>query len=259
MSENRANIEIIAPSVEEAVAKGLADLGLAEDAVVVEVLDGGSKGLFGLGFRQARVRLVVKGAPTVISAPPVDSAPVALPQAAPVEEVEAAAARPEISSEAADENDPALQVARQVLEDLVERMKVPAKVTARYGDPEDRHSKPPVYVDIQGDDLNILIGPRAETLNALQYISSLIIGKELGHSISLVVDVQGYRARRVNQLRQLARRMAEQAIKTGRRQVLEPMPANERRLVHIELRENPFVTTESIGEEPCRKVTITPK
>jgi spoIIIJ-associated protein len=74
-----------------------------------------------------------------------------------------------------------------------------------------------------------------------------------------MIDVQGYRTRRERQLRQLARRMADQAIHTGRRQVLEPMPANERRLIHIELRDHTEVTTESIGEEPNRKVTINPK
>jgi spoIIIJ-associated protein len=107
--------------------------------------------------------------------------------------------------------------------------------------------------------LSILIGRHAETLNALQYIASLIISKEIGRSIPLVVDVEGYRARRESQLRQLARRMAEQAVRTGRRQVLEPMPANERRIVHIELRDHSEVTTESVGEEPRRKITIIPK
>ena len=71
-----------------------------------------------------------------------------------------------------------------------------------------------------------------------------------------MIDVQGYRARRERQLRQIARRMADQAIHTGRRQVLEPMPANERRLIHLELRDHPQVATESIGDEPNRKVTI---
>jgi spoIIIJ-associated protein len=143
--------------------------------------------------------------------------------------------------------------------DLLDRMKVNAHVTSRYGEAEDVHSKAPVMVDIHGEDLSILIGRKAETLNALQYIASLIVGKELERSIPLVVDVEGYRARREQQIRQLARRMADQAIKTGRRQVLEPMPANERRLVHIELRNNPNVTTQSIGEEPRRKVTIVPE
>jgi spoIIIJ-associated protein len=86
----------------------------------------------------------------------------------------------------------------------------------------------------------------------------LITSKKLGRNINLVVDVENYRERREIQVRQLARRMADQAIKTGRRQVLEPMPANERRMVHIELRENEQVRTESIGDEPYRKVTIIP-
>ena len=114
-------------------------------------------------------------------------------------------------------------------------------------------------VEIQGDDLSILIGRRSETLNALQYISSLIVGKELGEWVPMMIDVQGYRARRERQLRQIARRMAEQAIHTGKRQVLEPMPANERRIIHMELHDHPQVITESLGEEPNRKVTISVK
>ena len=85
------------------------------------------------------------------------------------------------------------------------------------------------------------------------------MSKELGRNVTLVIDVEGYRQRRERQLRQLARRMAEQAIKTGRKQVLEPMSPNERRIIHMELRENLDVTTQSFGEEPHRKVTILPK
>jgi spoIIIJ-associated protein len=138
-------------------------------------------------------------------------------------------------------------------------MNVRASVTANYAQVEDENDTPPVQVDVHGDDLSILIGPKAETLNALQYITNLIVAKELGRAVQVIVDVEGYRARRAQQIRQLARRMAEQAVRTGRRQILEPMPANERRLVHIELRNHPMVTTESIGEEPRRKVTIIPK
>ncbi|HEX9029647.1 MAG TPA: R3H domain-containing nucleic acid-binding protein, partial [Anaerolineales bacterium] len=143
--------------------------------------------------------------------------------------------------------------------ELLEKMKVNARVTAHFGEADDKDNRIPLLVDVNGDDLSILIGRRAETLNALQYIAGLIVSKELGHSVQLIVDVEGFRARRENQLRQLARRMADQAVKTNRRQVLEPMPASERRIVHIELRNHPEVTTESIGEEPRRKVTIIPK
>jgi spoIIIJ-associated protein len=156
------------------------------------------------------------------------------------------------------EEDYILDIARDVVSELLEKMKVRATVTAEYLPATDSRSRVPVRVNVNGDDLSYLIGRQAETLNALQYISSLIINKEIGRSIPLIVDVEGYRARRENQLQQIARRMADQAVSTGRRQVLEPMPPNERRIVHIELRENSDVSTESIGEEPRRKVTIIP-
>ena len=137
-------------------------------------------------------------------------------------------------------------------------MGVHASVSARYKEADTPNRRPTVWVDITGKDLSILIGRRAETLHALQYITSIILGKELGHSVPLVIDVEGYRERRTQQLQRLAQRMAEQAVKTGRRQALEPMPASERRIVHLALREYPGVTTESVGEEPRRKVTIIP-
>jgi spoIIIJ-associated protein len=254
MNTTRATIEIIAPTIEEAVEKGLADLGLPQEAVDVEILDAGSRGLFGLGSRQARVRLIVKGVQVSESAsdtlapevevddyPQEETAPAAQAPISPIEE------------------DDVLRVARETVTDLLEKMKVRAQVVASYGNPDDPKGRIPVQVDVRGDDLNILIGKRSETLNSLQYITNLIVCKELERSISVVIDVEGYRLRRASQLRQLARRMADQAIKTGRRQALEPMPASERRIVHIELREHEGVTTESIGEDPHRKVTIIPK
>lgn len=268
MSENRASLEIIAPTIEEAIAKGLEDLGLSEDAVDVEVLDPGSRGLFGLGSRQARIRLTIKsaepaqkeGEPANQVKVPVQSAESASLEGPPLEMPLPVEIQPMSEAQKKVEDDFTLQVARDTVIDLLERMKINhAEVTAQFGEADDAHGKTPVLVNVHGNDLSILIGPRAETLNALQYIASLIVGKELGHAIPMVVDVEGYRKRREQQIRHLARRMADQAIKTGRRQMLEPMPANERRLVHIELRDNPNVTTLSVGEEPRRKVTIIPE
>lgn len=259
MKEKRATLEVIAPTVEEAVAKGLADLGLPEDSVEIEVLDQGSRGLFGLGSRHARIRLAVKSpsemggstaASTAVETPAVEIS------VSPEAQAKPAKAQGEVSG-LAEEND--LRVSRETVTELLEKMRVRARVSARFGEADENSSRIPILVDVHGDDLSILIGRRAETLNALQYISSLIVSKELGHSVSVIVDVEGYRIRREGQIRQLARRMAEQAIKTGRRQILEPMPANERRIIHMELRDHPNVKTESIGEEPHRKVTIIPK
>lgn len=259
MSETRPMIEIIAPSVEEAIANGLNDLGMTEEDVDIEILDEGTRGLFGLGSRQARVRLSIKSPSssqqinTAETQPPTQTSTAAdLPEQTPEPIKET------VISEVDKSEDEVLKITRETVIELLQRMRVIAQVTAHYGEVDDKRGRIPVHLDIHGKDLSILIGRQAETLNALQYITSLIVGKELGRAITVVVDVEGYRARREQQVRQLARKMAEQAVKTGRRQVLEPMPANERRFVHIELRKNPEVTTESIGEGSRRKVTIIP-
>lgn len=262
MSQEKTTLEIIATSVEEAVAKGLSQLGIKEDAVEVEVLDSGSKGFLGLGTRLARVRLKLKEQPGEISRVRV---PVAAPKPAPKprraaapEPVRAIKKEP-VSAEPEVNFDQVVPIAEQVVGELLEKMRVRARIKAQVVPPADENDQKMVLVEVQGDDLSILIGRRSETLNALQYISSLIISKEAGQWVPLLIDVQGYRARRERQLRVLARRMAEQVSHTGRRMALEPMPANERRIIHLELREHPEVTTESIGEEPNRKVTIIPK
>ena len=271
MSLKKTTLEVIAPSVEEAVQKGLDQLNLPEDAVDVEVLDAGSRGLFGLGSRQARIRLTIKNQAEPQSVPftqvktaemapkvTVEFASDAAPSAAePVVEQEAVN-QPESESmiPEADDEEISLGVARDVVTDLLDKMKVKATISASFREPEDDEDTPVMLIDVEGDDLSILIGRRSETLNALQYISSLIICKRLDRWVPIMIDVQGYRARRERQLRQLARRMADQAVHTGRRQVLEPMPANERRLIHMELRDSAEVSTESVGDEPNRKVTI---
>ena len=150
-----------------------------------------------------------------------------------------------------------LRIAEETVRDLLDKMAVRAQVRATYGESEG-HGPRPILVDIRGRDLSILIGRRAERLNALQCITRLIVGKELGRAVPLILDVEGYRKRREKQLRRMARRLADQVARTGRKVVLEPMPANERRIIHITLRDDPRVTTESIGEEPRRKVVIFP-
>lgn len=256
MNDNRTNLEVIAPSIEEALAQGLSELGLTENDVDIEVLDEGSRGLFGIGSRQARIRITIKSLSETEREEPTDIERNITDDS--VKGVEPVTPAVNTRTKTVQE-DIILHVAQETVSELLEKMKVNAEVSASFGEPEDARSRIPVRVEIQGNDLSILIGRQAETLNALQYIASLIVAKEMGQPVTLVLDVEGYRQRREQQIRQLARRMAEQAINTQRRQVLEPMPANERRIIHIELRDNPLVSTESIGEDPHRKVTIIPK
>lgn len=241
MNEELTTLEVIAPTIEEAVAKGLADLGLTEESVDVIVLDSGNRGLFGLGGRQARVRLSVKNSLSSASSPAKST------------NIKEAAKNTTFV-----EQDEVLNQTEQVVSELLHKMKVTAQVSAHYGD-LDEEGRQPIFVDIRGSDLGILIGRKAEILNAFQYIVNLILSKQLERWVQVIVDVEGYRTRRERQLRQMASRMADQALKTGKRQILEPMTASERRIVHLELRNHPDVVTQSIGEEPTRKVTISPK
>jgi len=230
----RTTLEVIAPTVDEAVSRGVEQLGVTRDMVNVDILDEGSKGFLGIGGRQVRVRLTIKLTDTG------------------TDPISAGLVQPVASNTPGDS---LLDFSIQTTSELLVKMKIKARVSAKYGE-SDAEGELPVLIDINGDDLSVLIGRRAETLNALQYILALIVSKEAGRWVQVVVDVEGYRLRRERQLRQLARRMAEQAIRTGKRQLLEPMSAAERRIVHLELRGHDVVTTESVGDEPNRKVSI---
>jgi spoIIIJ-associated protein len=266
----KTTLEIIAPTVEEAIAQGLAQLGLTADAVSVEVLDAGNKGLFGLGKPQVRVRLTVNpppgSEPVVSEVKEIRTEPAEKPkkEAKRVEKKTEPAPRtqekpaPVKQAEVQPEHDPVLDHAEAVVSKLLHLLNLEAQVSAHYGAPG-RDERRNINVDIRGNDLSVLIGRRSETLSAFQYVASLIIGKETEQFVQLTVDVEGYRDRREKQLVQMAKRMAEQVAKSGRRQTLEPMPSDERRIIHIALRDHPDVTTESTGDDPYRKVTIIPK
>ena len=257
----KTTLEIIAPTVEEAISQGLAQLGLTADAVSVEVLDAGNKGLFGLGRHQVRVRLTVNPPPGTVPVSEVKEIqteqPVPKKEAKSVVQTQDKPA-PVQPAESQLEHDPLLDHTETVVSKLLHLLNLEAQVSAHYGAPG-RDERRNINVDIRGNDLSVLIGRRSETLSAFQYIASLIIGKETEQFVQLTVDVEGYRDRREKQLVQMAKRMAEQVAKSGRRQTLEPMPSDERRIIHIALREHPDVTTESTGDDPYRKVTIIPK
>jgi spoIIIJ-associated protein len=259
----RTTLEIIAPTVEEAIAQGLAELGLTADAVSVEVLDAGTKGFFGLGKTQVRVRLTVNPEPGERELQ-TESVEVSKPQQQRAEkreqssQAQTSTAQASRETEPRPEHDALLDRTESVISKMLHLLNLQAQVSAHYG-PTERDGRHNIHVDIRGNDLSVLIGRRSETLSAFQYIASLIVGKEEQQFVQLTVDVEGYRDRREKQLIQMAKRMADQVAKSGRRQTLEPMPSAERRIIHIALRDHPDVKTESTGEEPYRKVMILPK
>jgi spoIIIJ-associated protein len=167
MSEEITKLEVIAPSVEEAIENGLQELGLTEADVEVEILDEGKKGLLGLGTRQARVALKIKprgvdtGSKVSVSS-----------------EKDRSKVQPADKEEAPGEPEE-VEIAREVIQTILEKMHVNANISVRLGD-SDSDRIQPVLIDIEGNDLSFLIGRKAETINALQFITSLIVGRELG-------------------------------------------------------------------------------
>jgi spoIIIJ-associated protein len=242
-------------SVEEAIAQALAELGVGRDDAEIEIVREGSRGILGFGAEEAVVVASVE-LPASSAVPPteievVEEAPKA-PERAPRAEEEAAAA-------AAPSEQKVAQVAKEVLETLLEKMGMPASVSVVEGGPLSEDGEPaPTLLDVTGSDLGILIGRRGETLRDLQFMTRLIVNRRLGYWPNLVVDVEGYKARRKEMLTGLALRMAEKAAETLQPVILEPMSAYERRIIHIALRDHPQVMTESTGEGDSRKVMIIP-
>lgn len=150
--------------------------------------------------------------------------------------------------------------ARGLLEELLARMEIPARVTVRrsmLGHSGDA-AREPVILDISGDDLGLLIGWRGENLRALQTVVNLMTGDNEAEGRRLVLDVERYRARREDQVRELALRLAHRVKRTGQRYTLDPMHAYERRVIHVTLQDDEGVRTESTGLDPSRRVTIHP-
>jgi len=217
------NLEVSAKTVEEAIERGIQQLGLTREQVETVVLNKGRSGFLGMGAEEAVVRLTPL-----------------LP--------------------ARDESD-LPSAAKAALEEILRRMKLKAHVELRTDvQPEEGESGiPPIALEVDGEDLGILIGRRGETLAALQYILRLIVAHQEKARVPLTVDVEGYKQRRYGSLRELALRMAQQAVSTRQSRTLEPMPADERRIVHLALSVNPDVVTQSVGEGELRKVVIMPR
>jgi spoIIIJ-associated protein len=217
------SLEVSAKTVDEAIERGLQQLGLTREQVETAVLNKGKLGFLGMGAEEAVVRLT------------------------PLQPVKEQSDLP--------------SAAKAALEEILQRMKLKAHVELRTDVQEEEGESgiPPIALEVDGEDLGILIGRRGETLAALQYILRLIVAHQEKARVPLTVDVEGYKQRRYGSLRELALRMAQQAVSTRQSRTLEPMPADERRIIHLALSVNPDVTTQSVGEGELRKVVIMPR
>ena len=215
------SLEMRGKTVEEAVQRALHQLGVSRDEVEVNVIREGKSGILGIGAEEAIIQV------TPISKPKGDAA----------------------------------EVAREIVEHLLQLLGVTATIESQVLPvvAEEKEAAPAVALNIKGDDLGILIGRRGQTLAALQYIVRLLVGQQVKTWVPIVIDVEGYKQRRYQALESFARQMAERVKTKGAPFTLEPMPAYERRIVHMALANHADVITESIGQGETRKVVIRPK
>ena len=213
-------LEISAKTVEEATRVALEQLGVTRDDVEIIVLQKGRSGVLGLGAEDARIKVILED---------------------------------DYNRVAGAENEEA-DTARQVLCDILRAMGISATVDIELS-PD---INTPVALNIEGDDLGVLIGRRGQALSALQYLVRLIVAEKMKKWVSVNVDVDWYKKRHYEALKKLALRLAEQVSRRKRPVTMEPMPPDERRIIHITLANHSDVNTQSTGEGDGRCVVIQP-
>ena len=203
------SIEKTGKTVQEAITAALSELNLTEEDVDIEVIEEGTKGIFGIiGSKVARIKVTVR-----------------------------------------EENNNRCDIASDFLYTILNNMEVEADISVSEDDEN-------IVVDINGDDIGIIIGRRGETMDALQYLTSLVVNKEYEDYKRVILNVENYRQKREETLVKLANRLAEMVVKYKKPDTLEPMNPYERRIIHSSLQGHRSVETFSTGEEPKRKVVI---
>ena len=229
------SIEVQGRTTDEAIRIAIQQLGVSRDDVEIQVLVEGRLGVFGVGSKEARVRV------TVMNDDDYDE-----------EEEDEYPLQPGVVD--ADEHS---EEARETLERMLDLLDFPNVVTVR-GIQEDR-GRTMIHLDVAGDDVGLIIGRRGETLGSLQFLLNACLGKLLPRDTRVILDVEHYRDRREESLRSIALRAADRAVRDQRQITLEPMPPNERRIIHLTLQTHRYVSTESTGEGEERRVVISPK
>ena len=263
-------MEFTAKTEDEAIAKGLAYLGMDRDDVSVEILERGKTGFLGIGSVPAKVKLTYE-APDEPEPAPVP--PVVEEKSAPAPKAERSAPRMERPTPPRAEPRPQPQSAPKA---------APAQPAAPKGEPVDDdvaaaivkfqtglfehmgvEAKPLVTRDgdtyqvvLEGENMGALIGHRGETLDAVQQLTGYAVNRGRSHRVRIHVDAEGYRARREESLNRLARKTADKVVKYRRNITLEAMNAYERHVIHTALQDYPGVSTFSTGTEPNRRTVV---
>ncbi|MCR5004568.1 MAG: Jag N-terminal domain-containing protein [Clostridiales bacterium] len=264
-------VETTGKTVDEAIAQALIQLGVPSDQVNIEVLEEGSKGILGLFGKMTRIRATLKedteeeeiyndlaAIRETISEIKEQKEPEE--EAKPQPEVKPEpqpAHEPEIKEEVKAPEVDVEKKAALFLMDVLEAMGIDAIINTSLT--EDNVLEIDVEDSAEESSMGVIIGKRGNTLDSLQYLTTMVVNKDTTEHIRVKLDTENYRARRQDTLEKLARSLARKVRKTGHKVVLEPMNPYERRIIHYTLQNDPAVETHSEGEEPYRKVVITPK
>lgn len=228
-----SNVIASGKTVEEAVNKGLSQLGVSQDRVTVNILSQPSKGFLGLiGVREAKVELTL------------------LQEIAPVPVVGTVKSSSE-SIHSEEEGDPYAAAVNFIL-DVGKSMGLEVKVDVQ-------HTRDATTLHIFGPDLGLMIGRRGQTLDSLQYLTNIVANRVSNSYIRIILDAENFRERRKKTLEELADRLAGRVIRSRKEVVLEPMSSQERKVIHAKLQDHRVVKTYSKGEEPNRRVVISLK
>ena len=224
----------------DAITEACRHFSIPSDKLDYEVIDEGKAGLFGLGAKPAVIKARVK---EDSEEPKETQKLVDSPEISSVKEY--AENIVDIDVEA---------VSKKFLTDVFAAMNLNVEINTKYND-----SLKNLDVDLSGDEMGVLIGKRGQTLDSLQYLISLVVNKGTGEYIRVKVDTENYRQRRKETLENLAKNISYKVKRTRRPVSLEPMNPYERRIIHSALQNDKYVTTHSEGEEPFRRVVVTPK
>ncbi len=256
-------------TVEDAITNASIALGITSDQITYEVVEKGSAGFLGLGSKDAVIRVALgepAAAPAKEEAPKAEEPAVetaaapAAEAAAPREEITAPTEAPAEKIKKGDKTntpeqlDAAAEAAGEFLADMFAAMNMDVTIECEYDEEEQS-----MNIDLSGPQMGVIIGKRGQTLDAVQYLTSLVTNRHLDGYVRVKVDTEDYRRRRQETLENLARNMAAKAKRTGRSVDLEPMNPFERRIIHTALQADDAVDTHSEGEEPYRYVVITLK
>ena len=245
--KNALSTEKKAKSIDEAVELALTELGIEKENAEIEIVQEPSKGFLGIGAKDGIVKVTAKEAEKKQKA----DKPA---KAVKAEKAEKAPAKPKKvkTSGGVYNSDSPAENAKNFIKDVLNAMGLEVEVTAEL-------KEDIVEVNLEGDNMGVVIGKRGDTLDSLQYLTSLVVNQKSEDYIKISIDTENYREKREEVLCALANRLAAKVARTGKKFALEPMNPYERRIIHSNLQDNEDVTTFSIGQEPYRKVVIAPK